>query len=182
MDAKKLVWSTLLVVFCSGAIAAEPNSTTRDERMDAALQDYRSSQTNDRPGPMARAENSIKHGFHKAGAGMKHGAHEVGHAVSEGAHKTGQALHRAGCAPSEVDLLLYADSWHQGPDGWNPHHYLQRHLLGDEPGRSLGFQLGSNVVSAGFSAAAALLGAWMVHTLGRMQQARTSAPPSYHPL
>jgi 3-oxoacyl-[acyl-carrier-protein] synthase III len=42
-----------------------------------------------------------------------------------------QALDRSGCAPSDVDLLLYADSWHQGPDGWNPHHYLQRHLLGD---------------------------------------------------
>jgi Domain of unknown function (DUF4328) len=40
---------------------------------------------------------------------------------------------------------------------------------------SVGFQLGSNVVSAAFTAAAALLCALMVHTLGRMQRARISA-------
>lgn len=32
---------------------------------------------------------------------------------------------------SELDLLLYISTWHQGPEGWLPHSYLQRHLVGD---------------------------------------------------
>ncbi|MEU6095307.1 ketoacyl-ACP synthase III family protein [Streptomyces sp. NPDC047079] len=43
-----------------------------------------------------------------------------------------EACKRAGHRPDETDLLLYADSWHQGPDGWQPQYYLQRHLVGDE--------------------------------------------------
>jgi 3-oxoacyl-[acyl-carrier-protein] synthase-3 len=42
-----------------------------------------------------------------------------------------QALTRCGQAPSELDLLLYVATWHQGPEGWLPHSYLQRHLVGD---------------------------------------------------
>lgn len=41
-----------------------------------------------------------------------------------------EAVERAGVAPQEVDLLLYASTWHQGPEGWPPHSYLQRHLTG----------------------------------------------------
>jgi hypothetical protein len=40
------------------------------------------------------------------------------------------ALERCGQRPDELDLLLYADSWHQGPDGWQPQYYLQHHLVG----------------------------------------------------
>ena len=43
-----------------------------------------------------------------------------------------QAFNRCGHRPKDVDLLLYADSWHQGPDGWQPQYYLQRHLLGGD--------------------------------------------------
>ncbi|MEV0631491.1 ketoacyl-ACP synthase III family protein [Nonomuraea wenchangensis] len=32
--------------------------------------------------------------------------------------------------PKELDLLLYPSVWHQGPNGWQPQHYLQMHLLG----------------------------------------------------
>jgi 3-oxoacyl-[acyl-carrier-protein] synthase-3 len=39
-----------------------------------------------------------------------------------------QAMNRWGGKAPELDLLLYASSWHQGPDGWLPHSYLQRHL------------------------------------------------------
>lgn len=39
---------------------------------------------------------------------------------------------------------------------------------------NVGFNLGSNVVSALFAAAAAVLGVWMVRSLGRMQQARVA--------
>ncbi|MCY0941368.1 ketoacyl-ACP synthase III family protein [Streptomyces antarcticus] len=43
-----------------------------------------------------------------------------------------EAYKRAGHRPEDTDLLLYADSWHQGPDGWQPQYYLQRHLVGDD--------------------------------------------------
>jgi 3-oxoacyl-[acyl-carrier-protein] synthase-3 len=33
-------------------------------------------------------------------------------------------------SPRELDLLLYPSVWHQGPNGWQPQHYLQMHLLG----------------------------------------------------
>ncbi|GAA4519812.1 ketoacyl-ACP synthase III family protein [Nonomuraea ferruginea] len=33
-------------------------------------------------------------------------------------------------SPRELDLLLYPSVWHQGPNGWQPQHYLQKHLLG----------------------------------------------------
>ncbi|AQZ63725.1 3-oxoacyl-[acyl-carrier-protein] synthase, KASIII [[Actinomadura] parvosata subsp. kistnae] len=45
-------------------------------------------------------------------------------------HAARAALKRAGRAPGDLDLLLYASTWHQGPDGWPPHSYLQRHLVG----------------------------------------------------
>jgi 3-oxoacyl-[acyl-carrier-protein] synthase-3/clorobiocin biosynthesis protein CloN2 len=42
------------------------------------------------------------------------------------------AFKRCGLPPNETDLLLYVDSWHQGPDGWQPQYYLQRYLLGGD--------------------------------------------------
>ncbi|MFI5916539.1 ketoacyl-ACP synthase III family protein [Dactylosporangium sp. NPDC051541] len=38
------------------------------------------------------------------------------------------ALKRSGHRGADLDLLLYVDTWHQGPDGWLPQSYLQRHL------------------------------------------------------
>ncbi|TCO60810.1 ketoacyl-ACP synthase III family protein [Actinocrispum wychmicini] len=38
------------------------------------------------------------------------------------------ALERGGGQAGELDLLLYADTWHQGPDGWQPQYHLQRNL------------------------------------------------------
>lgn len=43
-----------------------------------------------------------------------------------------QAVKRWGGSPKEFDLLLYASTWHQGPDGWPPQSYLQRHLVGGD--------------------------------------------------
>ena len=43
-----------------------------------------------------------------------------------------EACKRAGQRPEEIDLLLYADTWHQGPDGWQPQYYLQRYLVGGD--------------------------------------------------
>jgi 3-oxoacyl-[acyl-carrier-protein] synthase-3 len=42
------------------------------------------------------------------------------------------AVKRAGADPESISLLLYADAWHQGPDGWQPQYYLQRHLVGGD--------------------------------------------------
>lgn len=44
-----------------------------------------------------------------------------------------QALARAAHPPTDLDLLLYVDAWHQGPDGWPPQFYLQHHLTGAAP-------------------------------------------------
>ena len=44
-----------------------------------------------------------------------------------------QAFERCGRKPTDIDLLLYVDAWHQGPDGWLPHHHLQRRLVGGAP-------------------------------------------------
>lgn len=42
------------------------------------------------------------------------------------------ALKQSGVNPADLAALLYASVWHQGPDGWGPQYYLQRHLVGDE--------------------------------------------------
>ncbi len=41
------------------------------------------------------------------------------------------AVARSGRSAAELDLLLYTSTWHQGPEGWPPQAYLQRHLVGD---------------------------------------------------
>lgn len=43
-----------------------------------------------------------------------------------------RALESSGLSAGDVGLLLYTGVWHQGPDGWGPQYYLQRHLLGDD--------------------------------------------------
>ena len=45
---------------------------------------------------------------------------------------TRDALKTSGVAPSDLDALLYANVWHQGPEGWGPQYYLQHHLIGDD--------------------------------------------------
>ncbi|WP_433177692.1 ketoacyl-ACP synthase III family protein [Actinoallomurus sp. CA-150999] len=41
------------------------------------------------------------------------------------------ALARSGRSPTDLGLLLYVSTWHQGPEGWPPQAYVQRHLVGD---------------------------------------------------
>jgi 3-oxoacyl-[acyl-carrier-protein] synthase-3 len=44
-----------------------------------------------------------------------------------------QAFERSGgLLPGDLDLLLYTDVWHQGPQGWDPQYYLQQHLVGGD--------------------------------------------------
>jgi 3-oxoacyl-[acyl-carrier-protein] synthase III len=58
------------------------------------------------------------------------------------------AFECCGRAPESADLLIYTDCWHQGPDGWHPQSYLQRHLVG---GDLLAVEL-KNGCNAAFSA------------------------------
>jgi 3-oxoacyl-[acyl-carrier-protein] synthase-3/clorobiocin biosynthesis protein CloN2 len=45
-------------------------------------------------------------------------------------HAARDAVKRAGQHPEDLDLLLYVDTWLQGPEGWLPCTYLQHHLTG----------------------------------------------------
>lgn len=42
------------------------------------------------------------------------------------------AMKHGAVGPEDLAALLYTGVWHQGPDGWGPQHYLQRHLVGDD--------------------------------------------------
>ncbi|GAA3566948.1 ketoacyl-ACP synthase III family protein [Nonomuraea rosea] len=66
------------------------------------------------------------------------------------------ALKRGGWQADDVDLLLYANSWHQGPDGWQPQYHLQRHLLGGRP-LSVQLQHGCNGMFSAFELGASYL-------------------------
>ena len=101
MKKIQLAAAAALALAAGLSFADTPSNTTRDERMDAALQDYRSQQSdaadkNAQPGPMARAEESIKRGARKTGEAIKHGAQKTGQAVGKGVRKTGEALQRGG--------------------------------------------------------------------------------------
>lgn len=43
-----------------------------------------------------------------------------------------EAVAHAGVDPEALDVLLYADNYHSGPDGWFPQFWLQRHLVGGD--------------------------------------------------
>ncbi|GAA2211808.1 ketoacyl-ACP synthase III family protein [Nonomuraea monospora] len=89
------------------------------------------------PRTVVSVEKAVAKGWYPAAEAELHnlaGAVVAGDvpAPEMGLHAAQSALKRAGCAPGDVDLLLYASTWHQGPDGWPPHSYLQRHLLGGD--------------------------------------------------
>ncbi|MCG8914457.1 ketoacyl-ACP synthase III family protein [Actinokineospora sp. PR83] len=67
-----------------------------------------------------------------------------------------EAFKRAGHPPDGLDLLLYASSWHQGPDGWQPQYHLQRHLVGGDV-LALELRQGCNGVLGGLELAAGYL-------------------------
>jgi hypothetical protein len=87
---------SVLLALSAGAQAAEYGDTTRDQRMDSALQNYRDPHRNDQPGRFARAENSVKRGAHRSGNAVKSGANKVGHAVANAGRKTAGALRNTG--------------------------------------------------------------------------------------
>jgi hypothetical protein len=98
MNRIKLSVIAALVGLSSVAMAAE---STRQERMDAAYQNYRgnstdSTSTDSSKGRFARAEDSMKRGAHKTGNAIENGARKVGHAVGNGARKAKNAIKRTG--------------------------------------------------------------------------------------
>ncbi|SHJ73169.1 3-oxoacyl-[acyl-carrier-protein] synthase-3/clorobiocin biosynthesis protein CloN2 [Nocardiopsis flavescens] len=67
-----------------------------------------------------------------------------------------EALARASMDPAELSLVLYADTWHQGPEGWFPQSHLQHHL-GTGDALALEIRQGCNALFAGLELAAAHL-------------------------
>ena len=97
MNKAKLFLAAAIVGLSSAAMANVESD--RDQRMNAALESYRSSGAaakNPSPGPFARAEESTKRGARKAGHAIKHGAQRVGEGIETGVEKTGDALRRTG--------------------------------------------------------------------------------------
>jgi 3-oxoacyl-[acyl-carrier-protein] synthase-3/clorobiocin biosynthesis protein CloN2 len=73
-----------------------------------------------------------------------------------------QALERAGRDPKSIDLLLYCDCWHQGPDGWQPQTYVQHYLVGGDL-LAAEIRQGCNGMFAGLQLSATFLGADPAH-------------------
>lgn len=97
MNTIKMTLAAVLVVVSSVGLAAESSSdAARQQRMDAALQNYQDTHANTTPGPMARAEESTKRGARKTGSAIKHGAQKAGHAIENGARNTRDAVRRTG--------------------------------------------------------------------------------------
>ncbi len=112
----KTMWiaGAMLAMSSTFAIAAQPSSTTRDERMDAALENYRAghptgtattananasaSDCNEYAdgGTFARAEAAVKRGACKTGHALERGVKKTGNAIGKAGHKTGNALRRTG--------------------------------------------------------------------------------------
>jgi len=83
---KSALFAALLGVSAVSMGATVESGTTREQRMSDALDSYRSSAVrNPSPGPVARAEKSVKHGLKK-----------TGRVIETGARKTGEAIHRTG--------------------------------------------------------------------------------------
>lgn len=101
MNIIKLALSAAIVAMSANALAADYTpTTTREQRMNEALRDYRdgtpkgTTSSTSSAGPMARTEESVKKGFRDTGSTVKRVANKAGHAVATGARKTGHAIHR----------------------------------------------------------------------------------------
>ncbi|MEO8056877.1 MAG: hypothetical protein ABI671_01035 [Burkholderiales bacterium] len=97
MNKAKLILAAAIVGLSSVAMA--DTVTDRDQRMNEALENYRSGDAaakNPEPGPFARAEAATKRGVRKAGEAVKTTAKRTGEGISNGVEKTGDAIRRTG--------------------------------------------------------------------------------------
>ena len=102
LKTTKLAIGLLLTMSSLACLAAEQyTDTTREQRMDDALQRYRTSHPDPSESTGARSESGFKRGVHKTGAAIERGAERAGNAVRHGLEKTGQAAHRVGDKISE---------------------------------------------------------------------------------
>ena len=105
------IWicGAMLAAVSTLAAADQAGSTTRQERMDTALADYRAGRTGasvdtgstdctqaSNGGTFARAEASVKRGACKTGHAIERGVQKTGHAIGNAGRKTGNALRRTG--------------------------------------------------------------------------------------
>lgn len=107
------ICGAMLAAASTLAAADQPGATTRQERVDAALADYRAGQGTGSSdtrgqntsadcaqlsdgGTFARAEASVKRGACKTGHAIERGVKKAGDAVGTAGRKTGDALHRTG--------------------------------------------------------------------------------------
>ena len=111
MKTSLWICGAMLAAASTLAAADQPGATSRQERMDQALADYRAGQpsgnatVNDEStncnqasdgGTFARAEASIKRGACKTGHAIERGVRKTGHAIGKAGRKTGDALRHAG--------------------------------------------------------------------------------------
>ncbi len=103
------ICGAMLATVSTLAAADQPGATSREQRMDAALADYRSGQTSSSAdntsadcaqpstgGRFARAESSFKRGACKTGHALERGVEKTGHAIGKAGRKTSNALRRTG--------------------------------------------------------------------------------------
>ena len=103
------ICGAMLAAASTFAAADQPGATTRDQRMDDALADYRAGKSSPGTdnasmdcvqasdgGTFARAEASMKRGACKTGHAIERGVKKTGNAIGKAGHKTGNALRRAG--------------------------------------------------------------------------------------
>jgi hypothetical protein len=125
MNIQQLKAATAVALIgISGMAMAAPDPSTvpgREQRMDEALQNYRSangtsmsmnsssgtsygSTDNRGTGRFARAENATKRGLHRAGDAIKRGAHKTGEAISHAGEKVKHAVggDKAASSPSST--------------------------------------------------------------------------------
>jgi len=111
------ICAALLSAASTLAAADQPGQTSRQERMDAALENYRAghgtgsatdtmntssdssaSDCNEysNGGTFARAGSAIKRGACKTGHALERGVKKTGHAIGTAGRKTGDAIRRTG--------------------------------------------------------------------------------------
>lgn len=97
--AARTAIATALLAITGASIAATPGYGSRQDRMDAAYENYRRGVTGDpsrsadvgAPRDDLRATGNIREDARRFGRGMKRGAKHTGHAIADGARDAGHA-------------------------------------------------------------------------------------------